>query len=68
MVNVHGGSEWWQSHVGKDLSSDFPTKLQPQSIPGQGKQGARKDPRKEFEENVLKNVSLKRPPGAGTRS
>ena len=54
--------------MGKDLSSDFPTKLQPQSIPGQGKQGARKDPRKEFEENVLKNVSLKRPPGAGTRS
>lgn len=56
MVNVHGGSDWWQSHLGQDLSSDFPTKPQPQSIPEQAKQ-AQKHPRKEFEENVLKNVS-----------
>ena len=56
MVNVHGGSDWWQSHLGQDLSSDFPTKPQPQSIPEQAKQG-QKHPRKEFEENVLKNVS-----------
>lgn len=57
VVNVQGGSEWWQSHVGKDLSSDYPTKPQPQSMPDQAKQG-RPDPRKEFEENVLKNVSF----------
>ena len=59
MVNVHGGSDWWQSHLGQDLSSDFPTKPQPQSIPEQAKQ-AQKHPRKEFEENVLKNVSRRR--------
>ena len=54
--HVQGGSEWWQSHVGKDLSADFPTKPRPESIPDSAKQG-RPNPRKDFEENVLKNVS-----------
>ncbi len=53
---VQGGSEWWQSHVGKDLSADFPTKPRPESMPDSAKQG-RPNPRKDFEENVLKNVS-----------
>ena len=56
MVNAQGGSEWWQSHVGKDLSSDFPTKPRLESVPDQARQG-RPNPRKDFEENVLKNVS-----------
>ena len=56
MAHVQGGSDWWQSHLGKDLSSDFPTKPQPESMPDQAKQG-RPNPRKDFEENVLKNVS-----------
>lgn len=56
VVNVQGGSEWWQSHVGQDLSQQFPTKPRPESMPNQAAHG-RPNPRKEFEENVLKNVS-----------
>lgn len=60
VVSVQGGSEWWQSHVGKDLSADFPTKPRPESMPDNAKQG-RPNPRKDFEENVLKNVRRTRP-------
>ena len=55
-MNVQGGSEWWQSHLGQDLSQQFPTKPRPESVPDQAAHG-RPNPRKEFEENVLKNVS-----------
>lgn len=46
--------------MGKDLSADFPTKPRPESMPDSAKQG-RPNPRKDFEENVLRNVSYASP-------
>lgn len=66
--------EWWRSHVGQDLSHSFPVPEQPPIIPEQwrkkkeaaeGKQDERPNPRKDFEANVLRQVSHSCPSCAG---
>jgi hypothetical protein len=62
---VHN-SEWWRSNVGQDLSNSFPVAEQPPLVPEQwrkkkeaaeGKTEERPNPRKNFEENVLRQVT-----------
>lgn len=62
-VGVHN-SEWWRSHVGQDLSSNFPVPEQPvvpeawrqKEETAEGKHEEKPNPRKEFEANVLRQV------------
>lgn len=62
---LQGNSEWWAKNVGRDLSEKYPVQPQPPAMPEQWKKKQEEahghtqpaNPRKEFEENVLKQVS-----------
>ena len=63
-LGVHN-TEWWRSHVGQDLSNNFPIPEQPPVVPeawrqkketAEGKHEEKPNPRKEFEANVLRQV------------
>ena len=46
-----GGSDWWQANVGQDLSDKYPQAPQQHA---QGEHG--RDARKDFEDNILRQV------------